>query len=146
MDFEYDHYLRNSWIQRVMKKIIIVLVSVLLLSPSFSLVRANCNNPVEVIILDGGSGEGTPGHRSPGFVPIMATYYPSLSGIQLNFSLDLGAVTVVVENLTSGSISQTLIYAAQGTQFLPVSSISGSYGIAFILPDGHIYLGTYEIE
>ena len=103
-------------------------------------------DPVEVLIIDGGTNTGGSGYHAPALVPITAMYYSSFSSLLVSFRYDLGTVTVLLENQTTGDSSQTVINALQGPQLVPVFGEAGSYEIKFILSGGHEYIGFFEIE
>lgn len=128
-----------------MKKILALAVALLLAVPS-SIVRAVDGEPIDIIILDGGSSEGGQYHRAPALIPISASYYPTLSSLLLDFRYDLGAVTVSLENLDTGAVAQSVIIALPGAQLLPVSCDTGSYRITFTLTNGRVYTGTFEMD
>jgi len=129
-----------------MKKVLFFALALIMSAPLSMAQNGGGNNPFEIIIEEGGSNEGGPNHRSPDIIPIEASYSPSLSCLELTFSENLGAVTVRIENLTTGAYSQTVINAVQGSQYLPITGDAGEYEITFTLLDGHIYIGTFEIE
>lgn len=103
-------------------------------------------DPLEIIISEGGSNSGGSGYHAPALIPISAEYYPSLCSILLDFRYDLGYVTVLLENQSTGATSQTVINAVQGSQLFPISGDFGVYEITFTLTNGRVYVGTFEIE
>ena len=117
----------------------------------FAMTSAPCcyadgeDDPLTIFVGEPGVGD-TPIIRSPALIPISAYYYSSLSTILVNCSIDLGSMTVEIENVTTGIISQTSIDATQGVHPIAISGDAGIYEITFTLSDGHEYIGSFEIE
>ena len=55
-------------------------------------------------------------------------------------------MTVEIENITTGTFSQTSIDATQGVHAFAISGDAGIYEITFTLSGGHEYIGSFEIE
>lgn len=125
---------------------IFLLAAVLLLAIPCAVVRAGGDDPIDIVIGDGGSLGGSPAHYAPALIPVSAAYYPSLGSILLEFRYDLGSVTVTLENQTTGVSSCSVINAVQGTQLFPISGNTGVYEITFTLSNGRVYVGSFEIE
>jgi len=128
-----------------MRKILLLAAALLLTIPC-TVVYAGDDDPIDVVIGDGGSYGGGQGHHAPALIPIEATYYPLLSCILVDFLYDLGSVAVVIENQTTGAYSQTVVNATQGIHPFLISGDIGVYEITFTLSDGHTYIGSFEIE
>lgn len=117
----------------------------------FAMTSAPCcradgdDDPVIIFVGESGIGD-TPIIRSPALIPISACYYSSLSTILVSCSVDLGLMTVEIENVTTGTHSQTLIDATQGVHAFAISGDAGIYEITFTLTGGHEYIGSFEIE
>ena len=117
----------------------------------FAMTSAPCcradgdDDPVIIFVGESGIGD-TPIIRSPALIPISACYYSSLSTILVSCSVDLGLMTVEIENVTTGTHSQTLIDATQGVHAFAISGDAGIYEITFMLSGGHEYIGSFEIE
>ena len=120
------------------------MVALLMVAP-FAKTRPDGDDPIEIIIGEGGSNDDGRDHRSSDLIPIEASYYPSLSSLLLSFTDDLGSVAFKIENLTTGVVVQTVINAVQGDQFFPITGGAGEYELTFTLHDGYIYTGTFEI-
>lgn len=103
------------------------------------------DDPVTIFIGEPGIGD-TPIIRGPDQIPISASYYSSLSTILVNCRYDLGSMNVEIENLTTGTYTQASINATQGVHPFLISGEAGVYEISFTLSDGHLYLGSFEIE
>ena len=103
------------------------------------------DDPVIIFVGEPGLGD-KPIIRSPALIPISACYYSSLSTILVNCSIDLGSMTVEIENITTGTFSQTSIDATQGVHAFAISGDAGIYEITFTLTGGHEYIGSFEIE
>lgn len=129
-----------------MKKILFFFFALLMVVP-ISNARPDGDDPVDILIIgEGGTNNGDPFHRSSGEIPIEASYYSSLSMFLLNFSYDLGSVSIEIENLTTGAYSQTVINATQGAHPLVIAGTAGVYEITFTLTNGVVYIGSFEIE
>ena len=104
-----------------MKKALFLFLMLLMFAP-IMLAQTGGDDPVVIIIGDGGTGIGGPSHYAPAMLPIQAAYYPSLSSIVVSFSFDMGSVSVEVENETTGEYNQTLVNASQGVHPFLISS------------------------
>ena len=117
----------------------------------FAMTSAPCcyadgeDDPLTIFVWEPSLGN-TPIVRSPALIPISACYYSSLSTILVNCSIDLGSMTVEIENITTGSLSRTTIDATQGVHAFAISGDAGIYEITFMLSGGHEYIGSFEIE
>ena len=117
----------------------------------FAMTSAPCcyadgeDDPLTIFVWEPSLGN-TPIVRSPALIPISACYYSSLSTILVNCSIDLGSMTVEIENITTGSLSRTTIDATQGVHAFAISGDAGIYEITFTLTGGHEYIGSFEIE
>ena len=129
-----------------MKKLLLFAAAFLLALPFTWAQTGGGDDPFEILIGEGGTGNGGPEHRSPGTIPFQVAYSSSLSSLLLTFNDNLGSVAIRVENLTTGWYLQTQVNAVSGSQLLPISGTSGYYEITFTLTDGHIYIGYFEIE
>lgn len=129
-------------------KRIIPLFLLTALFPAFTpqLCFAEGDDNLPIYIEQTGICGDTPIIRSPDLIPIEAVYYPAISTIIVNFLNNLGSVLVEIENLTTGSYSQTNINASQGVHPFVISGDDGVYEITFTLSDGHVYTGSFEIE
>lgn len=128
-----------------MKRVLFFVIALLCAAPLLD-AQTGVEDPIGIIIGEGGNGGGNPAHYAPALVPIQAVCYQSLSIIVVEFLFDLGSVSVEIENLTTSSYSQTILNATQGGHPILFSGDSGIYEITFTLSNGHIYGGTFEIE
>ncbi len=127
----------------------ISLIVTLVFAAFFFFPAAHCyaqDEPTVITIADYGSLGGDTGHHAPALIPIQAAYFSSVSTIYVNFLYDLGTVSVEIENQTTESYSQTNINATQGAHPFVISGDDGVYEITFTLSDGHVYIGSFEIE
>ena len=128
---------------KVLLKTIFLAIALLRAVPCM-VIYAGDDDPIDVVIGDGGSNGGGRPHHTPALIPISASYYPVLSSILVDFLYDLGSVSVAIENQMTGAYSQTIVNATQG---IPPFLISGDRGVYEItLSDGHTYIGSFEIE
>lgn len=125
---------------------IFLLAAVLLLAIPCAVVRAGGDDPIDIVIGDGGSLGGAPAHYAPALIPISAAYYPSLGSVLLEFRYGLGSVTVTLENQTTGTVTSSVVNAVQGAQLFPISGDTGVYEMTFTLSNGRMYVGSFEIE
>ncbi len=128
-----------------MKRFLLFAAALLLTIP-FNALRADGDEPVEIIIGDGGSMEGGPTHHAPSLIPMSCYYSPVLSSILVNYQIDLGSVTIEIENLTTGEYGQTLVNALAGPMVLPISGTAGQWTITFTLASGTVYCGEFAIN
>ena len=104
------------------------------------------NTGIPIINEEGDGGTSGPTNRAPAFVPIEAMYWAAASSIIVYFLADLGPVSVVIENLSTGSYVQTVMNARQGVYPFRISGEEGIYRISFTLSNGHRYAGMFELE
>jgi hypothetical protein len=69
--------------------------------------------------------------RSPALVPICATYYPSLSYIELSFIYYIGDVEISITELTSGANQSYCFSSSYGSAIIPFCYTSGIFYIEF---------------
>lgn len=128
----------------VMKRFLLF-AAVLLLTIPGNVVRAGIDDPLEIIIGDGGSMEGGPTHHAPALIPISCYYLPALSSILVNYQFDLGSVSIVSENHTTGEFSQTLHNSLVGPMAFHIPGTAGHWTITFTLSSGTVYYGEFDI-
>ncbi|MBQ9450724.1 MAG: hypothetical protein IJQ93_11570 [Bacteroidales bacterium] len=127
-----------------MKKILLFATALLLTIP-FNVIYADGDDPIEIIIGDGGSMEGGPTYHAPAFVPILGIYSAVKSSVLINYLYDLGTIVIEIENQTTGEYSQSLVNALAGPMLLPISGTAGQWTITFTLPSGVVYYGEFII-
>ena len=128
-----------------MKRFLLFAAALLLTIP-FNALRADGDEPVEIIIGDGGSMEGGPTHHAPSLIPMSCYYSAALSSILVNYQFVLGATVIEIENPTTGEYSQTLVNALAGPMVLPISGTAGQWTITFTLASGTVYCGEFAIN
>ena len=101
---------------------------------------------IPIINGDGVGGTGGPINRAPAYVPIEAVYWAAASSIIVNFLDGLGTVVVAIENLSTGSYTQSVINARPGVYLFRISGEAGIYRISFTLSSGQRYTGMFELE
>jgi len=125
---------------------VVAFIIVTLLSFGTVLCYADDEIPLVIICEDGGSSNGDPGHHAPALIPIQAVYYPSDCTILVDFLYDLGIVSVRIENLSTGVFSFSAVNATQGEHLFLVSGYPGIYEITFLLSNGLVYVGAFELD
>lgn len=144
----HNHYvfLWHSLTIKAMKKLLYFLLIMCCVSVSFASAQdGGGDDPINILIRESGSGEGSPSHHAPALIPIQATFYPSLSTISVYFQTDLGDVTVAIENQTTGEYNETVIDSGDGILPFLISGTSGHWYIFFTLFDGMAYFGDFHI-
>ena len=136
-----------------MKKVLFWILC-LMLTASFSCSRDKTkegDEPIPILIIEGGTDIGGTGFHEggafsgSGLIPFTAVYDPSQSSVVFEFLSDLGSVSVMVVNQTTGRTTQAVINAVKGTQSILISGDAGVYRITITLPDGKIYSGCFKI-
>ena len=79
----------------------------------------------------------SPTLRAPAVIPIAGSYYPSLDTVYLTFLSDLGASTITVTSVSTGTIDNYIQNGA-GLCVIPLST-SGLTVIDIYSGDGHHY-------
>lgn len=83
--------------------------------------------------------------RSPALVPICAAYLPHSSTIELEFSYDIGIVTVTVTALADDAETNYTVPSAAGTAIIPAPSTPGPYTLSLRTETGASYCGQFII-
>ena len=83
--------------------------------------------------------------RSPVEEPILCSVDTDALYISVSFLLDLGYVTIEVENTTTGEYASSVVNSALLYSILPFTGSSGNWRITFTLSSGDIYVGEFEI-
>lgn len=65
--------------------------------------------------------------------------------LMIDFLENLGEVTIRLTNLTTGSISGSIVDSSVGACVLPVTAGPGLYCLEFLLSDGTRYYGFFSI-
>ncbi len=98
----------------------------------------------DIIIEENVSMEG-PMFRDPTVIPISAVFYTTPSVIEVQFLMDLGYVSVEIENLTTSGYTQTVVNSAAGLAIFPISGNPGLWTITFSLSNGTVYYGEFNL-
>lgn len=128
-----------------MKRVLFLVIALLCAAPLLD-AQTGVDDPIGIIIGEGGYVGGNPAHYAPALIPLQAAYYPSLSTIMVYFRFDLGMVSVEIENLNTGEYGLTAINATQGVHPFVISGDDGSWSITFSLSNGNVYYGEFDIE
>lgn len=84
--------------------------------------------------------------KVPGLIPLDCVYYSNPSTIVVNYHSALGAVSVEIENETTGEYTHTVVNAVAGPMVFPFSGNAGFWTITFSLADGTVYYGEFTIS
>lgn len=132
-----------------MRSIIVLLLSLLSFSVplDFAWQTKDGDDPFDIIFIgEGGSGEGSPSHHAPVYVPVEGVFYPSTSIIQIDFLTDLGPALIEIENVSTGEYTQDNINATQGIHPYLISGTMGSWTIIITLLNETQYVGFFVID
>lgn len=89
---------------------------------------------------------GVPIGRSLGCLPMEAFYNAETGNLIVSFVQNVGNVTVVLTNMTTGAIASTVVDSSIGNCVLPVTGGSGLYRLDFLLSDGTRFYGYFHIQ
>lgn len=128
-----------------MKKILLLFLSLCLFVPSIK-AQSGGDDPIGIVIGEGGNHSGAPSHHAPALIPIQAAYYPSLITIFVIFLSDLGSVSVEIENETTGTYSQQVVNTSYSPQPFLITGAAGHWTITFTLANGKVYFGEFDIN
>jgi len=142
--FELDK--NHSVMNRTTKLILFVTLFAALASFSQNHCYAQGDDPIPIIIGEGGNPGGLPIFYAPTQIPIQAAYSSLHSTVFVNFLYDLGYVSVEIENLTTGEYSQTVVNALAGPMAFPISSSVGHWTITFTFTNGEVFYGEFDIN
>jgi hypothetical protein len=119
---------------------------ILVLSSIFiGIVKTNTSFAQEPIIINPGISDDNNGGipRLPSIVPISGFVEDGV--IHLNFSCDLGNVSVVIEHSVFGIILQTVVDGSDPEAIIPFLEYPGDYTIYFTTSGGNSYIGRFSI-
>lgn len=122
-------------------KFILVLFAIFI-----GIIKTNTSFAQELIVIinDPPLGENEGGiPRQPSIVPISGFVEDGV--IHLNFSCDLGNVSVVIEHSVFGIILQTVVDGSDPEAIIPFLEYPGDYTIYFTTSDGNSYIGRFSI-
>ena len=81
-------------------------------------------------------------NRAPAKILIESYYHPLLKSLELSFLSNLGAVTVSLENLTTGEIQEYAGNSSIGAMVIPVVSNS-EYRMDIVIENGRSYFAQF---
>ena len=116
----------------------------LLAFPIYSYAQVIPDDEEEIVIINqdqNGNGLG----RNLLSVPIEATYFCTLSYVDVVFLDNIGIVTITLTNLTTGGTAVTQTDSGFGGCLVPVTLGSGFYRISFVVQDGASYEGYFTV-
>ena len=97
--------------------------------------------PVQIVVSQQDQGGQVP--RMPGVSPISGFVF--IDTIYLQFSENLGDVTVSLSETSTGQLLSTVVDSSNGYAIIPFSGDTGCYTLTFILENGASYIGRFEI-
>ena len=127
-----------------MKKITILIVSMLLSLFLLPSLRAEDDNKV-IVIKPASSTETICPNRAPAYIPISAFYDRFMGTIVVSFSRNIGLIETTITNMNTGETVEGEIDAYEAPIFIPISNTNGVYYINFILSSGTRYIGSFEL-
>lgn len=102
---------------------------------------AVADEPANIIIINPKADEVI--HRNPQQVPITCVCLSQ--ALEVSFLSNLGAVSVEIENETTGEYTHTVVNAVAGPMVFPISGNAGFWTITFTLSNGAVYYGDFVI-
>ena len=141
MTYQPRNFAKKLYIMKKYLKFILVLFSIFIGFIKTSAVFAQ--EPIIIINpqIPGDNNGGIP--RLPSIVPISGFVEDGV--IHLNFSGDLGNVSVVIEHSDFGIILQTIVDGSNPDAIIPFTEYPGDFYIYFSSSDGNTYLGRFSI-
>lgn len=122
-----------------MNRTILTLLLAIVCMPLLSLtIKTNDDGAVVVIVTEKVGQGKTQTNRAPARPQIECYYYPSSNSVELSFLSNLGMVTVVLENLTTGEICDYVSDSSTGRMIFPVNP-DNSYQMDITTCSGHSY-------
>lgn len=123
-------------------KRLLILFSVLLLS----CLRVAATSDEIVVILQDDSQETTKIRpRGVSILPVRCVYSSSSCSLIFSFYVDLGVVSIMVQNMSSGEIYHEYSDSIDGVSSFEVSGAAGNYLIRIETQDGEVYTGELTI-
>lgn len=114
-----------------------------IVSALFVATAAFSQEPIEEVIITPPVKE-SPGFNAPELIPIQV-YLCQDQKILIIPRMPLGAVTVCLEDLATGSSDNQVLILDEAT-IIPAPLNSGTYRILLTLPNGRSYHGEFEIN
>lgn len=90
-------------------------------------------------------GEGDANLRGNSYIPILATYNPSLCRITVEFLNNIGDIDMRLTNLSAGGSSTIQTNAYCGNVYIPILYGSGYYCIEFLCDGVTMYSGYFNV-
>ena len=122
--------------------LLLVIIAAMFVAPITSV---KADDDIPIFIEDGGSNQGGPIFHAPARIPIICVFNKSVSSLFVLFHYNLGAVSVEIENQTTGEYYLSNVDATAGLMIFPVSGNSGRWRISFMLTSNVFYYGEFEI-
>lgn len=114
-----------------------ILASLVLCAPAWG------DEDVNIIIVDPNDSGAEVIHRLPAQAPVLCSLVEN--SLEVTFLFNLGAITVEIENQTTGEYSQTVMNAVAGPMVFPISGNAGFWTITFTLSNGAVYYGEFVL-
>lgn len=90
-------------------------------------------------------GEGDANLRGNTYVPIIASYNPSLYRISLEFLYNIGDIEIQLNNLTAGGSVSVPTNTNCGNVYIPIVLGSGYYCLEFLIDGVTMYYGYFNV-
>lgn len=122
-----------------MNRTILTLLLAIICLPLLSWTVKTSDDGAVVVIVAEKICKGKPQtNRAPARPQIECYYYPSSNSVELSFLSNLGMVTVVLENQTTGEIQDYVCDSSTGRMIFPVNP-DNSYQMDITTSSGHSY-------
>lgn len=123
----------------------VLTATMMVIFPIISFAQNNGEDDGEGIDLNYEQNDPNIGVRTGFSIPIEAFFRAETSVVAITFSLNLGDITIRLNNLTTGGTVSTVIDSSYGGCILPVTGGPGLYCLEFLLSDGTRYYGYFLI-
>lgn len=129
-----------------MNRTILTLLLAIICLPLLSWTVKTSDDSAVVVIVTEKVGKGKPQtNRAPARPQIECYYYPSSNSVELSFLSNLGMVTVVLENQTTGEIQDYVCDSSTGRMMLSVAS-EVSYRMDITTGNGRDYYAMFSTD
>ena len=127
-----------------MRKIMILVMAFLL---PFTALEMRADDEVQISKIPLRNNKGNELCRNVSGDNIISNFYVMFSCVETLVTEDLGEVTVIVTNTSTGEFwSDTFDSATERQSFLQISGSQGYYEIEYITESGDVYSGQFLIE
>lgn len=127
-----------------MRKIMILMMALLL---PFSALEMRADEEVQMKKIPIRKDTGPNLNRDLTIIPIESYYYGQIGSIYSVIKGDLGEVSLIVTNTSTGECwSNTFDSMTEHQSFLPISGTPGCYEIEYVTEFGDVYAGEFLIE